>query len=56
MRYAWNGYYAVELEEESRNLTLFITPFCRAPQGQSGSGDAYTKKADKIAKDVEQLC
>ena len=26
---AWNGYHAVELDEESRNLTTFITPFGR---------------------------
>ena len=55
---AWNGYHAVEMEEELRNLTAFITPFGRyryrrALQGQSGSGDAYTKRADEITKDVE---
>ena len=58
---AWNGYHAIELEEESRNLTLFITPigryhYKRAPQGQSGSGDAYTRRADEITKDVERHC
>ena len=58
---AWNGYHAVELEEESRDLTAFITPFGRyryrrAPQGQSGSGDAYTKRADEITKEVERQC
>ena len=26
---AWNSYHAVELEEESRNLTSFINPFGR---------------------------
>ena len=41
---AWNGYHAVELDEESRNLTAFITPYgryrnCRAPQGHVCSGD-----------------
>ena len=55
----WNGYHAVQLEEESQNLTAFITAFgCyryrRAPQGKSGSGDAYTKRADKITKEVER--
>ena len=50
---AWNGYHAVELEEDSRNLTSFITPFGtyryrRVPQGQSGSGDAsYISGVDK---------
>merc|ERR1712082_3524 len=58
---AWNGYHAVELDEESRNLTAFITPFgryryLRAPQGQSGAGDAYTKRADEITKEVERQC
>ena len=28
----------------------------RAPQGQSGSGDAYTKRADEIAMEVERQC
>ena len=44
-----------------RNLTAFITPFGRyryrrAPQGQSGSGDAYMKRADEITKEVERHC
>ena len=26
---AWNGYHTVELDEESRNLTTFITPYGR---------------------------
>ena len=37
---ACNGYHAVELDEESRNLTAFITPYgryryCRAPRDMS---------------------
>ena len=41
--------------------TCFITPFSRyryrrAPQGQSGSGDAYTNRADEITKIVKRQC
>ena len=51
----------MELEGESQNLTAFIMPFgrynyMRAPQGQSGSGDGYTKTADEITKEVERHC
>ena len=58
---AWNGYRTVELDEESHNLTAFITPFGRyryrrAPQGQSGPGDTYTKRTDEITKEVERQC
>ena len=58
---AWNGYRTVELDEESCNLTTFIMPFGRylyrrAPQGQSGFGDTYTKRADEITKEVERQC
>ena len=57
---AWSGYHAVELDEESRNLTMFITPwgrfrYCRAPQGFLAAGDAYTRRADEICKNVENL-
>ena len=58
---AWNGYHAMKLVEESRNLTAFITPYgryhyCRAPQGYVCSGDAYTHRADNITKDVTHQC
>merc|ERR1712082_353633 len=58
---AWNGYHAVELDEKSRNLTAFITPFGRyryrrAPQGHVCSWDAYTRMADDITKDVVRQC
>ena len=51
----------VVVEEESQNLTAFITLFgCyhyqRAPQGQSESCDTYPKRADKITKEVERHC
>ena len=57
----WNGYHAVELDEDSRNLTMFITPwgryrYRRAPQGFLSAGDAYTRRADEICKGVTNMC
>ena len=57
----WNGYHAVELDQELRQLTSFITPFgryryCRALQGHICSGDAYTRRTDDITKDVIDQC
>lgn len=54
---AWNGYHAVELDESSRDLTTFITPwgkyrYRRAPQGYLASGDAYTRRTDDITEDL----
>ena len=50
---AWNGYHAVPLDEDSKDLTTFITPwekyrYTRAPQGYIASGDAYTRRSDDI--------
>ena len=58
---AWNGYHAIDLNEESRNLTAFITPYgryryYRAPQGHVCSGDTYTCRANDIIKDMEKQC
>ena len=55
---AWNGYHAVELDEESRQLTSFITPYglyryYRASQEHMFSCDAYTRRADNITKDIK---
>ena len=55
---AWNGYHSCLLEEGSRNLTSFITPFGRyryrtLPQGFLGAGDAYTERYDRIIAGVE---
>ena len=55
---AWNGYHSCSLDEESKHLTTFITPFGRyryrkLPQGFLASGDAYTDRYDKIIADVE---
>ena len=55
---AWNGYHSCALDEESKHLTTFITPFGRyryrkLPQGFLAAGDAYTDRYDKIIADVE---
>ena len=53
----WNGYHIAELDEESRNLTAFITPYgkyqySRALKGHVCSVDAYMRRAGNITKDV----
>jgi hypothetical protein len=50
---AWNGYHSVELSEEGKNATTFITEwgryrYRRAPMGFHGSNDGYTKRFDDI--------
>ena len=55
---AKDGYHSIPLAPESRPLTAFICEwgrywFLRAPQGWTGSGDAYTKRVDEITADVE---
>ena len=54
---AYNGYHQILLDEDSVELTTFITEFgrlqsLRAPQGFSGSGDIYTRRYDDIISDV----
>ena len=56
---AWNGYHSLELAEEARNATTFITEwgryrYCRAPMGFHTSGDAYTRRFDDITVDVQR--
>ena len=51
-----DGYHGVEIAEEDRHKTTFITEwgrfrYCRAPQGYGGSGDGYTKRTDDILED-----
>ena len=50
---AWNGYHSLELSEDAREATTFITEwgryrYCRGPQGFHGTGDAYTRRFDDI--------
>lgn len=57
---AWNGYHSVLLDEKSRKLTSFITPwgvyrYRTAPQGYLASGDAYTHRYDNIVRDVHDI-
>jgi hypothetical protein len=49
---AVKGYWQVELDQESRALTTFLTPFgrfryCRAPMGLNASGDEYCARGDR---------
>ena len=51
------GFHQVELDNESRKLTTFITPwgryqYCRTPMGHCAAPDAYTKRFDDIISDV----
>ena len=50
---AVDGYHAIPLDEESKQLTNFISPwgvfrYCRLPQGYIGAGDAYTRRYDEL--------
>ena len=50
------GFHQVELDEESRKLTTFITPwgryqYCRTPMGHCSASDAYTKRFDDAVCD-----
>ena len=45
------GFYQIELAEESRHITTFITEFgtfkfCRAPMGLNCSGDEFCRRSD----------
>ena len=57
---AWNGYHLVPLAPESQEKTTFITEwgryqYLRAPQGWTGSGDAFTKRFDDITAEVKDV-
>ena len=57
---AWNGYHSVQLDESSRKMTRFITPwgvyrYRTAPQGYLASGDAYTHRYDNIVRDFGDI-
>ena len=54
---AFWGFHQVELDEESRRLTTFITPwgrfqYRRTPMGHCSASDAYTRRFDDTIKDV----
>ena len=53
---AWNGFHGMLLDEESRPLTTFITPFgrfryVRAPQGYLSCGDGYNRRLNEVLPD-----
>ena len=57
---ASNGYHSIPLALESRDKTTFLTEYGRyrykrAPQGYTGSGDAYTKRFDDITVGVKDV-
>lgn len=54
---AYWGYHQVELDEESRRLTTFITPwgrfrYRRTPMGHCSAGDAYVKRFDDAIQGI----
>ncbi|MEL6803414.1 MAG: reverse transcriptase domain-containing protein, partial [Bacteroidota bacterium] len=54
---AMDGYQAIELDEASRALTTFITPwgpyhFLRVPAGLVDSGDKYTSRYDSVIQHI----
>lgn len=56
---AFWGFHQVELDEESRRLTTFITPwgryqYCRTPMGHCSASDAYTRRFDDAIKDISR--
>ena len=53
----WEGYHSIPLDTESSKMTRFITPYgafryLRTPQGFQSSGDAFTKRTEKITAEV----
>ena len=52
---AWKGYHQIELAQESKNLTTFLTSFgrfCykRAPFGFNSISEHYNRRITKITK------
>ena len=50
---AYSGYHQIQLDEESKKLTTFITPwgryrYCRTPMGHCAAQDAFTKRFDDV--------
>ena len=53
-----DGYHSIELDEESRFLTMFLTEwgrymYLRVPQGFFAAGDIFTSRYDDITKDIK---
>ncbi len=56
----WNGFHLIPLSLESRDKTTFISEwgryrYLRAPQGWTGSGDAFTKRFDDITTGMKAV-
>ncbi|XP_063860706.1 uncharacterized protein LOC135101063 [Scylla paramamosain] len=52
------GYWQIELAEEDRHLTTFITPhgrfqYCRGPMGFAATGDAYCLRDDAALQGIK---
>lgn len=57
---ATKGYWQVELDEKSKKMTTFLTPwgrkwFKRAPMGLCSSGDEYCQRGDKALAGIPMV-
>ena len=57
---AFDGYHAVEIDEDSSRLTTFITPwgryrYLRYPQGHCSAGDAFNSRVHQILSPIPRL-
>ncbi|KAK3888979.1 hypothetical protein Pcinc_006984 [Petrolisthes cinctipes] len=53
------GFHQVELQEDSKRLTTFITPwgryrYRRTPMGHCAAPDAYTRRFDEAIEDIQR--
>ncbi|KAK3894918.1 hypothetical protein Pcinc_001366 [Petrolisthes cinctipes] len=53
------GFHQVELQEDSKRLTTFITPwgryrYRRTPMGHCSAPDAYTRRFDEAIEDIQR--
>ena len=56
----WHGYHSVEIAEEDRHLTTFVTEwglyrYRTTPQGFTSAGDGYTQRSDLITAEEPRL-
>ena len=56
---AYAGYHQIQLDDESKKLTTFITPwgryrYCRTPMGHCAAQDAFTKRFDDVVANVHR--